>query len=64
MLLQHDKNPPQTKVLVMGLTFKENYADIRNSKVADLVRELMKYAINVHLIDPHASPNEVALSTE
>ena len=60
MLLQKDKNPRQTKVLVMGLTFKENVSDIRNSKVADLVRELMKYAINVHLVDPRASPNEVA----
>ncbi|QHV99709.1 nucleotide sugar dehydrogenase [Spirosoma endbachense] len=60
MLLQRGKNPRQTKVLVMGLTFKENVSDIRNSKVADLVRELMKYAINVHLVDPHASPNEVA----
>jgi len=60
MLLQRDINPAQTKVLVMGLTFKENIADIRNSKVADLVRELMKYAINVHVVDPYASPNEVA----
>lgn len=60
LLLQHDKNPAQTKVLVMGLTFKENVSDIRNSKVADLVRELMKYAINVHLVDPRASPDEVA----
>ncbi len=59
-LIQKDKNPSHTKVLVMGLTFKENVSDIRNSKVADLVRELMKYAINVHLVDPHASPNEVA----
>ncbi|GAB2596302.1 nucleotide sugar dehydrogenase [Spirosoma areae] len=61
MLLQRDKNPAQTKVLVMGLTFKENIADIRNSKVADLVRELMKYAIHVHLVDPKASASEVAL---
>ena len=60
MLLQRGKNPRQAKVLVMGLTFKENIADIRNSKVADLVRELMKYAINVHVVDPHASPNQVA----
>lgn len=62
LLLQREKNPAQTKVLVMGLTFKENIADIRNSKVADLVRELMKYAINVHIVDPYASPNEVALA--
>lgn len=60
MLLQRGKSPQQTKVLVMGLTFKENVSDIRNSKVVDLVRELMKYAINVHLVDPRASPNEVA----
>jgi UDP-N-acetyl-D-galactosamine dehydrogenase len=60
MLLQRGKNPRLAKVLVMGLTFKENIADIRNSKVADLVRELMKYAINVHIVDPYASPNEVA----
>lgn len=59
-LIQHGKNPRQTKVLMMGLTFKENIADIRNSKVADLVRELMKYAINVHIVDAYASPNEVA----
>ena len=43
-----------------GITFKENVSDIRNSKVADLIRELMQYSINVHLSDPHASPNEVA----
>lgn len=60
LLLQQSKNPRQSKVLVMGLTFKENISDIRNSKVVELVRELMKYAINVHLVDPHASPNEVA----
>ncbi len=60
MLIQRGKNPSQTKVLVMGITFKENVADIRNSKVADLVRELMDYSIHVHVTDPHASPNEVA----
>lgn len=60
MLIQHGKNPRQTKVLVMGITFKENVSDIRNSKVVDLVRELMDYSINVHVNDPYASPNEVA----
>jgi len=35
-------------------------ADIRNSKVAALVHELQSYFINVHISDPHASPNEVA----
>ncbi len=60
MLLQRGKNPSQTKVLIMGVTFKENVADIRNSKVADLAQEIMQYSINVHITDPHASPNEVA----
>jgi UDP-N-acetyl-D-galactosamine dehydrogenase len=44
----------------MGITFKENVSDIRNSKVADLVKELMSFSINVHIVDPYASPNEVA----
>lgn len=60
MLIQKGKNPGDCKVLVMGITFKENVADIRNSKVVDLVRELQQFSINVHLVDPHASPNEVA----
>ncbi len=60
MLIQRGKNPSQTKVLVMGITFKENVADIRNSKVADLVRELMDFSIHVHVTDPLASPNELA----
>lgn len=60
LLIQKQKNPGSCKVLVMGITFKENVADIRNSKVAALVHELQDYSINVHLVDPHASPNEVA----
>ncbi len=60
MLLQRGKNPNAAKVLVMGFTFKENVADIRNSKVADLVRELMNFSIHVHITDPLASPNEIA----
>jgi UDP-N-acetyl-D-galactosamine dehydrogenase len=60
MLIQAGKNPGQCKVLVQGITFKENVADIRNSKVANLIRELMQFSVNVHLVDPYASPNEVA----
>lgn len=60
MLIQKGKSPQNAKVLIMGITFKENVSDIRNSKVADLVKELMSFSINVHLIDPYASPNEVA----
>ena len=60
LLIQRDKNPSKAKVLVLGITFKENVADIRNSKVANLVHELQDYSVNVHVVDPNASPNEVA----
>lgn len=59
-LLEKGKNPGNCKVLVMGITFKEDVTDIRNSKVVDLIRELMSYSMNVHISDPHASPNEIA----
>jgi UDP-N-acetyl-D-glucosamine/UDP-N-acetyl-D-galactosamine dehydrogenase len=59
-LVHKGKNLNHCKVLVMGVTFKENVADIRNSKVIDLVRELMNFAITVHISDPYALPNEVA----
>ncbi len=58
-IIQKGKSPQKTKVLVMGFTFKENVADIRNTKVVDLVRELMEYSINVHLVDAYADPNAV-----
>lgn len=60
LLIQNGKNPGQAKVLVMGLTFKENVADIRNSKVVNIIKELMQYSVNVHITDVWASPNEVA----
>ncbi len=59
LLIQKGKNPGQCRVLVLGITFKENVADIRNSKVADLVRELQQYSITTHLVDPFASAVEV-----
>jgi len=46
-------------VLVMGATFKENVSDIRNSKVADVVKELKSYSVNVEVVDPHASSQEM-----
>jgi UDP-N-acetyl-D-galactosamine dehydrogenase len=47
------------RVLVLGATFKENVSDIRNSKVADLVKELQSFSINVDVHDPHASSDEL-----
>ncbi len=54
-----NKTPKQSKVLVMGVTFKENVSDIRNSKVVDVVNELAKFGLNVDVVDPHASSEEV-----
>jgi len=43
-------------VIVLGLTFKENCPDLRNSKVIDVIRELESYGVTVHVHDPVASP--------
>ena len=47
-----------SKVIMLGLTFKENCADLRNSKVADLVRELEEFGCEVSVHDPLAEPKE------
>jgi UDP-N-acetyl-D-galactosamine dehydrogenase len=46
------------KVNMLGLTFKENCPDNRNSKVADMIRELQSYGVEVHVHDPLADPQE------
>ena len=58
-ILAADKHLSQSHVLVMGFTFKENVADIRNTKVADIVRELQSYCVKVDLVDPYADKEEV-----
>ncbi|TXI81956.1 MAG: nucleotide sugar dehydrogenase [Flavobacteriales bacterium] len=52
-------NPADARVLVMGATFKENVTDIRNSKVADVVKELQSFSCHVDVTDPHADSDEV-----
>lgn len=59
LLIEKGKNPGQTKVLVKGITFKENVSDVRNSKVVDLIRELETFYIQVDVVDYWASPQEV-----
>ena len=49
-----------SRVLVMGLTFKENCPDIRNTKVVDIVDELKAYEIYVDIMDPWCDPFEAA----
>ncbi len=47
------------RVAVLGLTFKENCADIRNTKVVDVIQELLDYNLDVLVYDPIAAPDEV-----
>jgi UDP-N-acetyl-D-galactosamine dehydrogenase len=49
----------KAEVLVLGITFKENCPDIRNSRVVDIVQELISFGINVSIYDPHADHEEV-----
>lgn len=53
------KSIQDARVLVMGATFKEDVSDIRNSKVIDVVNELKSFQVNVDLVDPHASSQEM-----
>jgi len=48
-----------TRVLILGITFKEDVTDIRNSKVIDVVKELEDFGIKIDIIDPGASKHEV-----
>ena len=49
----------KTKILIMGITFKENCPDIRNTKIVDVYNELVKYNFAAEVYDPLADPNEV-----
>ncbi|MDQ3192767.1 MAG: nucleotide sugar dehydrogenase [Bacteroidota bacterium] len=53
------KDLNQAVVLLMGATFKEDVSDIRNSKVADIVKELKSFGVAVEIVDPHASSEEL-----
>jgi UDP-N-acetyl-D-galactosamine dehydrogenase len=58
-IIASGKNPRNAKVLILGFTFKENVSDVRNTKVADIVKELMSYSVKVDIVDPHADKKEV-----
>ncbi len=58
-LIALGKPVQNAKVLVLGLTFKENVSDIRNTKVVDIIRELQDYGIRVDVTDPKAEAVEV-----
>ncbi len=58
-LIKAGKAVKGSKVLILGLTFKENISDIRNTKVIDVYNELKEYGIDVFVHDPFAYPDEV-----
>lgn len=59
LLIGHDFKVKNAKVLVLGITFKENCPDIRNTKVVDVVNELREFQCDVDVYDPWASAEEV-----
>lgn len=58
MMIQSGQNVKNSKVGVLGLTFKENCPDLRNTKVVDIVKELESYGIHVYVHEPLADPKE------
>lgn len=59
MMIQKGTNIKGAKALLLGVTFKENCPDIRNSKVVDIYNELVQFGLEVDVFDPHADANQV-----
>ena len=59
LMIQKDAKVKNGKVLVLGITFKENCPNIRNSKVIDVISEFEKFNLNVEVFDPWANASEV-----
>jgi len=58
LMIAKNINPAESRVLVLGLAFKENCPDVRNTKVADVVRELESFRCRVAVYDPWIDPDE------
>jgi UDP-N-acetyl-D-galactosamine dehydrogenase len=59
MMIQKGTNIKGAKALLLGVTFKENCPDIRNSKVVDIYNELVQFGLEVDVFDPHADATQV-----
>ncbi|RKQ63485.1 UDP-N-acetyl-D-galactosamine dehydrogenase [Thermovibrio guaymasensis] len=59
LMIKEGKQILNSKVLIMGITFKENIKDIRNSRVIDIYRELESFGVKPYIYDPHADHEEV-----
>lgn len=59
LMISKDLKVKGAKVLMLGITFKENCPDIRNTRAVDIVSELQQYGAEVHIFDPWVKPEEV-----
>lgn len=59
LMIDRDHKIKGARVLILGITFKENCPDIRNTRVVDIYRELMQFGLNVEIYDPLADASEV-----
>lgn len=60
LMIQKDINIKNANVLMLGITFKENCPDVRNTKIVDVISALKDYGLNIDIYDPWASTEEVA----
>ncbi len=58
LMLRHRIHVQASNVLIMGLTFKENCPDLRNTRVIDIIKELQTYGVNIHVYDPWVDAEE------
>lgn len=59
LMIQKGQRISCSKILILGITFKENCPDIRNTGIVDVITELKEFGCEVHVIDPWANKNEV-----
>ena len=60
LMINKEQKVNASKALILGVTFKEDCPDIRNSKVIDIYNELLQYGMKVEVYDPHADAHEVS----
>lgn len=59
LMIKRDINIKGANLLMLGITFKENCPDVRNTKIVDVIAALADYGININIYDPWANPTEV-----
>ena len=59
LLISKDIPIKKSKILILGITFKENCPDIRNTKIIDVINELKEFEVDVEVFDPNANHDEV-----